>query len=191
MDNFGQYQNNYQNQNQYQEQVTYQVESISFKRRILNFSAITGILGATLLLIGLLVPSMDFSVFHESVDFQYNIIKICENVRLISPIWTGLPWGIIIGIVLLYILSLVRIPQFKLIPCIIVVAMFVIMIIDMNNVISWVNEFLNSPTIQDLINTEITINKETIIDSFQSGIYLMAAGTILGIISCFAKPIKE
>ena len=167
------------------------VTGISFKRRILNFSAITGIIAATLILIGMLIPAMDFSTFHENIDIQYNIIKICENVRMISSVWTALPWGIVIGIVGLYILSFLRIPQFKLIPCMIILAMFIIMLVDMKNVIVWADEFLNGPLVQELVDYEFVINKDEIIKSFQPGIYLMIAGTVLGIISCFSKPIEE
>lgn len=180
-----------QSMNYTQDSYEASVSGISFKRRIFNFSAITGILAATLILVGVLMPAMDFSTFHENIDIQYNLIKICENVRMISTIWTGLPWGIFIGIIGLYILSFLRIPQFKLIPCMLIIAMFVIMLVDMKNVIVWADEFLNGSLVQELVDYEFVINKDEVMKSFQPGIYLMIAGTVLGIVSCFAKPIEE
>ncbi len=174
---------------QQNEVTNYSVESKSFKDFI-NVGMILTIISAIVILIGFLMPAMDFSYFHPEVDIQYNISKICKNVRLISPVWTALPVGIIIGIMLLFILSFVRIPQFRLIPCILIISMFVIMLVDMNNIIVWADDIINSEVMQDIVNQEILINKTEVFKSLQPGVYMMVAGTILGIISSFIPPRK-
>ncbi|MBQ8412589.1 MAG: hypothetical protein IJX12_03145 [Lachnospiraceae bacterium] len=163
-------------------------DRISLSNRILNASTIFTLISATLILVGLLIPMIDFSHFHQEIDLQYNIMKLCKNIRLVSPVWTALPVGIIIGIVLLYILAFVRIPYFRLIPCIVVLSMFIIMLADMNNLITWADELLNSETMQEICGQEFVINKTEVLKSLRAGIYLMVAGTITGIISSFIKP---
>ena len=183
---------NYQNQYNNSQMMNSVIQNDNYKgtstRRFISVGMIMGLISAVLLLIGLLTPAIDFSHFHPEVDIQYNIIKICKNVRLISPIWTGLPIGIIIGIVLMVILSFVRIPQFRLIPCMVVISMFVVMLVDMQNIIVWADELLNSEAMQEICNQEFIINKAEVFKSFQSGIYLMVAGVVIGVISSFLKP---
>ncbi|MBP3620568.1 MAG: hypothetical protein J6J16_02265 [Lachnospiraceae bacterium] len=209
MDNYNgqnnQYQQNYNgyvNNEQYQYQQNYvqynqqmynvapqpQVYETDVKRKFFSVSMILCLLSTLLILIGFLMPAIDFSHFHEEIDIQYNLSKLCKNIRLISPLWTALPVGFIIGIVFMGILAFVRIPQFRLIPCILIIAMFVIMLVDMNNVIVWADDLLNSESIQELVKQEFVINKTEVFKSLQPGIYVMVAGTILGIISSFIKP---
>ena len=187
---YGQVENQYINQPT-QESPEMIYDTLTFKERILNFSAIMGLVSCILLTLGLLLPTIDFSHFHESVDFQYNFMKLCKNVRLASPIWTGLPWGIIIGIILMLVLSFNRIPQFKLIPCMLIIAMFVIMLVDMDNVIKWADDFLNSELVQNLVEYDFKVNRTEVFKSLRAGIYLMVAGTVTGIISCISKPITK
>lgn len=129
------------------------------------------------------MPAMDFSHFHEEVDIQYNLIKICKNVGLLSSMWTGIPYGIIIGIIGIFLLSFVKIPVLKVIPCLLITAMVILMAADIGNIIEWVTNTLD----KFYKNNDIMINFSEIIKSFLSGIYFLAAGIILGFISCFFK----
>ena len=164
------------------------VEEVPVKRRIVGVGMIMGLLSSLLMLIGLLMPIIDFSYFHSEIDIQYNLIKVCKNIRLVSPIWTALPIGIIIGIVLMAILSFVRIPQFRLVPFIIVLAMFIVMLADVNNLIAWANEFLNSDIVQSVVMQEFVIDKAGVMNSIMPGAYVLAAGLVTGFISSFIKP---
>lgn len=154
-----------------------------FIKRIINPSAIMGIISSVLLLISLLIPIIDFSVFEENVDIQYNLIKVCKNVGLISAPWTGVPYGIIIGIIAMFILSFVKIPALKLIPCFVVIAMVTIMLVDLGNIIEWVKAVL------DKYYSEggVVVNVSKVFSGIMAGAYTLAAGLIVGIISCFVK----
>ncbi len=159
----------------------------SFSKKHINLSMVLCLISTGLLLFGFIMPVIDFSYFHPAIDIQYNLIKVCKNVRLISSVWTALPVGFIIGIVLLGLLSFVRIPQFRLIPCTIIIAMFVIILIDINNLIVWANDALGEDMIMEMINMEIVIDRAKIIKSVQPGVYFMGAGLVLGIVSSFIK----
>ncbi|MCM1399543.1 MAG: hypothetical protein NC225_08705 [Clostridium sp.] len=153
---------------------------------IFNPSTILGLLSAVLLTLGMTLPAIDFSHFHKSVDIQYNLMKICENVGLISSLWTGIPYGIIIGIVALVILSFTKIPVLKILPSLLVTAMVVLMLVDMENVISWVSNVLQKFSATQSIKVDI----QEVFKSFMPGIYLLACGILTSYISCFFK-IKE
>lgn len=163
----------------------------SLKKRIFNVSAIMGFIATILLLMGLLMPMIDFSHFHENVDIQYNIIKICKNVRMISSIWMGIPAGIIIGIVMMFVFSFIKLPILKLFPCLLVLSMCLIMLIDMSNIVEWANDFLNGSFVQSMIKQEFEVNNTEVFGSLEVGIYLLAAGLVIGFISCFVKAPKE
>ena len=92
-------------------------------------SMILGLFSAILLGISMFVPAMDFSKFHESVHIRYRFMKICENVGLISDMWRGIPIGILIAAALMLVLSFVRIPPLKAIPCVIIVSLIVLAIV--------------------------------------------------------------
>lgn len=154
-----------------------------FIKRIFNPSAILGIISSVLLLIGLLIPIIDFSVFEENVDIQYNLIKVCKNVGLISAPWTGVPYGIIIGIIAMFILSFVKIPALKLIPCFVVIAMVTIMFVDLGNVIEWIKVVLD----KYYSDGGVVVNVSKVLSGIMAGAYILAAGLIAGIISCFVK----
>ncbi len=150
---------------------------------IINPSTILGLLSAILLTLGLTLPVIDFSHFHESVDIQYNLMKICENVGLVSSLWTGIPYGIIIGIIALVILSFTKIPVLKILPSLLITAMFVLMLVDMEHIISWVSNVL-----QKFSSTQnIKVNIQEIVKSFMPGIYFLACGIITSYMSCFFK----
>lgn len=148
-----------------------------------NVSMILGLIGAVLLFIGMFVPSIDFTHFHEDVDIQYNIFKICKNVGLISAMWKAIPIGLIVAGVLMLGFSFVKIPILKLIPVAIVIAMFTIMLADMGNIIDWSNSVIE----KFFKPGEITVNNKEIMKSFMAGVYLMASGVIVGLVSCFTK----
>lgn len=152
------------------------------QKRFITPSLVTGLLSSLLLLLGLLVPMIDFSYFHEKVDIQYNLLKICKNVGLISAPWMGIPYGMAIGIAAMFILSFVKIPQLKLIPCMIILAMLIIMLVDMGNVIDWTDTILDKYYGPDMIE----VNVSEILKSLMAGAYLLVAGLVTGIISsCF------
>ncbi|MCM1084462.1 MAG: hypothetical protein NC393_12900 [Clostridium sp.] len=165
--------------------VPYGNDTISTKNnsRILNPSTILGFLSCIFLTLGLFLPAMDFSHFHEEVDIQYSLIKICKNVGLLSSMWTGIPYGIIIGIIGIFLLSFVKIPVLKIIPCLLITAMVILMAADIGNIIEWVTNTLD----KFYRNNDIMINFSEIIKSFLSGIYFLAAGIIFGFVSCFFK----
>ncbi len=191
MDNWNQ--GNSQQQNyvySYQQPVSGSSNS-SLKKRIFNLSAIMGFIATILLLLGLLMPMIDFSHFHQDVDIQYNLIKICKNVRMISSIWTGIPVGIIIGIVMMFVFSLIKLPILKLFPCLLVLSMCLIMLVDMSNIVEWANEFLNGSLVQSIIKKEFVVNNTEVFRSMEVGVYLLAAGLLIGFISCFVKAPKE
>lgn len=153
------------------------------RNRLLNPSTILGLLSSVLLLIGLLVPMIDFSHFEENVDIQYNLIKICKNVGLISAPWMGIPYGIVIGIIAMLVLSFIRIPLLKLIPCMIVLSMLIIMLVDMGNVIDWVETVIDKYYGENLI----IVNTSEVMKSLMAGIYILVSGLLVGFISCFVR----
>lgn len=154
-----------------------------FMRRIFNPSTVLGILSALFLLLGILLPMLDFAVFNENIDIKYNLIKICKNIGLISAPWKGIPYGIIIGIVGMFILSFVRIPILKLIPSLLVIAMVAIMLIDMGNIINWISDILD----RYYSDGKIVVDTARVFRGLLCGAYFLASGIIMGIISCFLK----
>lgn len=169
----------------YQEQVPVQDEYVytNLKDRIVNPSTIVSLLASLFLFLGIILPIIDFTAFHENVDIQYNLLKVCKNVGIISPIWNGIPYGIIFGIVLLVILSFVNIPPLKLIPVVLIIVMYIIMLFDAGNVIEWVNDLIEKFIGKDVI----IIDKNSIIDGIMQGAYFTGAGIVLAILSCFLK----
>lgn len=159
------------------------MDNNSSNNKFVPGSMILGLISALFLTLGMLMPAMDFSHFHEEVDIQYNLFKICENVGLLSSMWMGIPYGIIIGIIAIIILSFFKIPVLKIIPCVLITAMLILMLADVGNIIEWVTNTLN----KFYKNNNITINFTEIVKSFMPGIYFLAAGLITGYISCFFK----
>ena len=160
------------------------------KRKFITASMCLGILSAVLLVVGVFAPAMDFSAFHSSVHIQYNLMKICENVGLISDMWRGIPIGILIAAVLMAGLSFVRIPPLKVVPCVIVVIMIVLMIVDSGNVVSFIKDLINH--FSDSVSTGGTSGSfiapvETAFRSFRAGVYLLFVGLVCGLVSCFVS----
>ena len=112
------------------------------KSKFVTASMLLGILSAVLLTVSLFVPAIDLSAYHAQVQIRYSIMKICENVGLISDMWRGIPIGILIAAVGMLVLSFVRIPSLKAIPCMIVVCMIIIALVDMGNVTAWISKML-------------------------------------------------
>lgn len=156
------------------------------KSQFVTASMLLGILSAVLLIVSLFVPAIDLSAYHASVQIRYSIMKICENVGLISGMWRGIPIGLLIGAVGMLVLSFVRIPPLKAIPCMIVVSMVILALVDMGNVTAWISgmlaRFISSQALSGSAVSGVTIWK-----SFQAGIYLLAAGLVSGIASCFVS----
>ena len=61
------------------------------KSKFVTASMLLGILSAVLLTVSLFVPAIDLSAYHAQVQIRYSIMKICENVGLISDMWRGIP----------------------------------------------------------------------------------------------------
>lgn len=154
-----------------------------YRRKFFNAGMILAMAGALLLILGLQLPCIDFSHFHEQVDIQYNLVKVCKNVGLVSSMWRGIPYGIIIGIVMLVVLSFVRIPLLRLVPCVLILAMYILMMADVGNVADWINNIISKYQISDIEPVEIG----EIIKSTMAGVYFLAAGLIAGLVSCFVK----
>ncbi len=180
MDNWNS--NNY-NMSNYNNYNNYGMEPQYEKKRIVTPSFVFGMLGGILLIIGTLLPLIDFSHFHKEVDIQYNLFKICENVGIISSMWNVIPYIIVISAIIMIVLSFIRIPIFKILPVILATIMFVLMLVDMQNVVEWVNEVLTKFEIK----LEKDINTAEIFKSLMIGLYVMIAGLISGLISCFVK----
>ncbi len=153
----------------------------SIKSRICNASCILGVISAILIIVALNIPAIDFSQFHEEVKLEYDLFKICENVRLISPIWTGIPVGIIIGAVLMLVLSFIKMPLLKLIPNFVIIAMVAIMLIDLGNIVSWVQDVI----VMAKLDNQVIVNNTEVFRSLKAGIYLLVAGILTGLVSCF------
>ena len=83
-------------------------------------------------------------------------------------------------------LSFVRIPPLKAIPCMIVVCMIIIALVDMGNVTAWISKML-ARFISSQVSSGSSVSGATIWKSFQAGIYLLAAGLVSGIASCFVS----
>lgn len=156
------------------------------KSKFVTASMLLGILSAVLLTVSLFVPAIDLSAYHAQVQIRYSIMKICENVGLISDMWRGIPIGILIAAVGMLVLSFVRIPPLKAIPCMIVVCMIIIALVDMGNVTVWISKML-ARFISSQVSSGSSVSGATIWKSFQAGIYLLAAGLVSGIASCFVS----
>ena len=148
-------------------------------------SMILGLFSAILLGISMFVPAMDFSKFHESVQIRYSFMKICENVGLISDMWRGIPIGILIAAALMLVLSFVRIPPLKAIPCVIIVSLIILAIVDFGNVLEFARELI--ARFVSIKVSEEPIGAGTVLSSFGVGFYLLAAGLVCGIVSCFVS----
>lgn len=148
-------------------------------------SMILGLFSAILLGISMFVPAMDFSKFHESVQIRYSFMKICENVGLISDMWRGIPIGILIAAALMLVLSFIRIPPLKAIPCVIIVSLIILAIVDFGNVLAFARELI--ARFVSIKVSEDPIGVGTVLSSFGAGFYLLAAGLVCGIVSCFVS----
>ena len=148
-------------------------------------SMILGLFSAILLGISMFVPAMDFSKFHESVQIRYSFMKICENVGLISDMWRGIPIGILIAAALMLVLSFIRIPPLKAIPCVIIVSLIILAIADFGNVLAFARELI--ARFVSIKVSEEPIGVGTVLSSFGAGFYLLAAGLVCGIVSCFVS----
>lgn len=156
------------------------------KKSFVNASMILGLLGAVIILVGLMLPAIDLSHFHSEVELQYNLFKLGKNVGLISAMWNVIPYAIVGGIILLVILSFVRIPVLKILPVVLILCMFILMLADMGNLVSWANETLDKLG----INLETKVSTGEIFKALMPGIYIMVVGVIVTLISCFTR-IKE
>lgn len=150
-------------------------------------SMVLGIVSTILLAVGVFAPAIDFSLYHESVQIQYSLMKICQNVGLISSMWMGIPYGILIAVVVMGVMSFVDIPMLKLIPSVIVIIMVILMVVDVGNVVEWVMEMIEKFSETGTTDQAGDVTALQVIKSFMIGFYCLAAGIITGIISCFAK----
>lgn len=182
----GGYMQNPQYQGDYMQTGVPRYQTITLSQRVLNPSTIVSLVAVLLLMIGLAVPIMDFTVFHKNLDIQYNFAKICENVGLLSPIWNGLTYGIIIGIAILIVLSFVNIPPLKIIPCVLILVMLIIALADVGNVVEWGNELIESTLGKDVIE----LNTGNIKKGIMSGAYFLGAGLAAAFVSCFIPGAK-
>ena len=155
-------------------------------RRLISASMLVGLLSAVLVFIGMMIPMIDMSAFHEKIQIKYNIFKVCENVGMISSTWKGIPYGMLIGVIVMVVLSFVDIPVLKLIPIMIMLAMFIIMFVDMGNIINLAKELVRRFLGEGVVELE----NENVLKSISLGVYCMIAGIVTGIVSCFC-PGKE
>lgn len=153
------------------------------KNSFVSAGMVLAFIAAVLIFAGLFMPAINFAHFHEDVDLQYSLLKICKNVALISGMWRAIPVGFFIAAALMLILAFVRIPVFRILPCLLAIAMFVLMLADMGNIIEWANT-----TIEKFMKPgTIVLNFGEIMKSLMYGIYVIVAGLVVGVISCFTK----
>lgn len=165
-----------------------QADSDSDTKNNRNYASMAlGLLSMVLLLIGVLVPAIDFSAYHDSVQIQYSLMKICQNVGLISAMWMGIPYGILIAAVLMGILAFVDIPQLKLVPVMIVLIMIILMVADIGNVVEWVIEMIEKFSDKPYTASDSGVGAGQVIKSFMAGFYCLIAGIVTGFVSCFVK----
>lgn len=150
-------------------------------------SMVMGVISSILIFIGLYGPAMDFSVFHQSVEIQYSFAKICKNVGLISNLWMGIPYGFLIAAIAMLAFSFVKIPQLKIIPCVLILALGIVMICDVQNIIEWVKTVVDKYTTISADSQGIFVDKAKIVESFMFGVYSLVAGWIVGLASAFVK----
>ncbi len=155
-------------------------------KSIINASMIIGLMGAIIIFVGLMLPAIDFSHFHQDVDIQYNLFKVGKNVGLISAMWNVIPYAILVGIILLVVLSFVKIPVLRVLPVLLMLCMFILMLADMGNVVAWAKDLLDKFDI--VLETEITTAE--IFKSLMPGVYVMVVGMVVALVSCFV-PIKD
>lgn len=161
----------------------YGMQPVPQKRKLLNASLILGIIGSLVLFIGLMMPIIDFSHFHQEIDIQYNLFKIGKNVGIISGMWNIIPYAILISIIVLLGLSFVRIPILKILPVILIICMYVLMLADMGNLCAWVTDLLDK--VGFVLEKDVTTAE--IFKSFLPGIYIQISGLIISLISCLVK----
>jgi hypothetical protein len=156
--------------------------------RLITPGFVIGVVSAVFMVIGLFLPAIDFSAFNSSVNLQYSLIKICKNVALISPMWRAIPVGFLIAAAMMLGLSFVKTPVFRIIPCILALAMFALMLLDLGNIIEWVNNVLEKffETGKGAQTTDVERIRQ-IVSSLMYGIYFLVSGIIAGIISIFCK----
>ncbi len=154
-------------------------------------SLLLGLLSMLSLVLGVFAPAIDFSIFHESVQIQYSLMKICQNVGLISAMWRGIPYGILIAAVLMGVLSFTDYPLLKLVPSIIVIIMVILMLADIGNVADWVMETIEKFADSASTGASGGIDVGQVVRSFMPGIYCLAAGLVTGIVSCFVNRQSE
>lgn len=156
------------------------------KKSFINASMILGLLGAVIIFVGLMLPAIDFSHFHSDVELEYNLFKLGKNVGLISAMWNIIPYAIVGGVILLIALSFIRIPVLKILPVLLIICMFVLMLVDMGNVVDWANDTLDKLG----INLETEVTTREIFKALMPGVYIMIVGVVVAMVSCFVK-IKE
>lgn len=162
----------------------------AFNKLILNIknpSTLLGLLSAICLSLGLYLPAIDFSSFHKDINFSYSIIKICDNIGIISSVWNGVPYGIAIGIIALVILSFAALPILKIFPALLETAMIAIILFDINHIINWVYNVLDK--FHATIPTQIDFFD--VLKSFMPGYYFLIIGIILAYVSCFVPSVTS
>lgn len=153
------------------------------KLKVISVGMVLAVISALLILVGLFLPAIDFSHFHKDIDLQYSLLKICKNVALISSMWRAIPIGFFIAAALMLILAFVKLPILRILPCLLVVAMFVLMLADIGNITDWANN-----TIEKFMEPgNIVVSFEEIMKSLMYGIYITVAGLITGFVSCLIK----
>jgi hypothetical protein len=154
------------------------------KKKIISTGGFLGVLSAAFITAGVYAPAVDFSRFNSSVDLQYNLLKICKNVGLISSMWRAIPVGFLVAAVMMLGLSFVKIPAFRVLPCILAISMLVLMLTDVGNIVEWVKGFTEK---YFETGTGQGVSAFQVLQSFTYGVYFLLAGIVTGVISIFVK----
>lgn len=73
----------------------------------------------------------------------------------------------------------------------IVLCMIILAIADIGNVVAWINKLLQQTIGFAVSKPQTSIHFGIVLKSFQAGIYVLAAGLVSGIISCFVSISKR
>ena len=153
------------------------------KKNIVTFSMVLGIISSIMIFVGMFLPVIDLSHFYSTADFQYDFFKVCKNVGYISSMWKAIPVGFILAAAFMFILSFVKIPILKILPCILAVALFIMMLVDVSNVVEWIKDFIDR--FIENQNQSLDITAGDVLGSLMIGLYTIICGIVVGLVSCF------
>jgi hypothetical protein len=98
--------------------------------------------------------------------------------------WRAIPVGFLVAAVMMLGLSFVKIPTFRVLPCILAISMLVLMMADVGNIVEWIKGFMQKYFES---GTGQGVSAFQVLQSFMYGVYFLLAGIITGVVSIFVK----